>query len=201
MAEPRTITLTLRAWIVVAAVVVLGLLIFAGQLVFIVEQRGIVDDQRHIALRQENRSKPVLDTADALLGSPKDALAAARDAGAALSALRRVLRSALDQDVVGVTARALRRAPELLSAVDHAVAVLDRTYPTLRASLATQRESLDVQHQTLAILRDSLALQRETRDRATETRDLTTQLLQVAQATLSHTESIDNKTGGPLPAP
>lgn len=192
MSEPRTITLTLRAWVAVAVVVVLGLLIFAAQLTFIVEQRGIVDDQRHIAVRQEDRSRPVLETAGALLGSPKDALAAARDAGETLTELRRVLRTVLDEDVVGVTGRALRRAPELLSAVDHAVAVLDRTYPTLR-------ESLGVQHQTLAILRESLSLQRETRDRATETRDLTTQLLQVAQATLSHAESIDRKTGGQLP--
>jgi hypothetical protein len=190
--EPRTITLTLRAWIAVVVVVVLGLLIFAGQLVFIVQQRGIVDDQRHIALRQENRSQPVLETANALLGSPDGAVDAAERAGAALTDLQRVLRAALHDDVVGVTTRALRRAPELLAAVEHAVGVLDRTYPTLRASLDTQRSSLDIQRQTLDVLLRSYDLQRGTQAIAAETRD-------IARQTLSHTESIDRKTGGTAP--
>jgi hypothetical protein len=197
--EPRTITLSLRAWIAVAIVVVVGLLIFVGQLVFIVQQRSLIDSQLHVAQRQEQRAKPVLSTADALLGAPKDALDAARRAGAALTDLQKVLRSALDSDLVGVTTRSLRRAPELLAAVEHAVAVLDRTYPTLRASLDTQRSSLDIQRRTLSLLERSYGLQRDTRDRATETRDLTTQLLEVARATLAHTESIDRKTGGTAP--
>jgi hypothetical protein len=167
--------------------------LLGGQLAFIVLQRGIVDDQRHIAVRQEDRSAPVLDTAKALLGSPDDAMAAAREAGDTLRQLRRVLRAALDEDLVGVTTGALRRAPQLLSAVDHAVAVLDRTYPTLRASLVTQRESLAIQRRTLALLERSLAVQRGTQAIAGETRD-------IARATLGHTESIDTKTGGQAPA-
>ena len=185
MSEPRTITLSQRAWLLAVLVVVLMLALLAGQLVFIVQQRGIVDDQRHIALRQENRAKPVLGTANALLGSPKDALGAARRAGAALTDLEAVLRAALDEDLVGVTTRSLRRAPELLAAVEHAVGVLDRTYPTLRDSLTVQRE-------TLAILQRSFDVQRSTEAIAAETRD-------IARATLGHAESIDRKTGGQVP--
>ncbi|MFL5845438.1 MAG: hypothetical protein ACJ762_12140 [Solirubrobacteraceae bacterium] len=200
MTEPRTITLTLRSWILVGLALTVGTLLLAGQLVFIIQQRGIVDDQRHIALRQENRTKAVLEDADAFLPSREDALAAAREAGDALGELRRVLRQVLDKDAVGVTTRALEQAPQLLDAVDHAVAVLDRTYATLRASLGTQRESLDVQRRTLDLLERSYSVQRDVASIAGQTRDITTQLLQIARETLRHTESIDNKTGGPLPA-
>ena len=213
MTEPRTIKLTLRGQIL-AGLVVLGMFVLlGGQFVFIVLQRGIVDDQRHIALRQENRARPVLGTADALLGSPREALAAAREAGDALADLRRVLRQALDEDVVGVTSKALRRAPELLAAVDRAMRILERTYPTLRASLSVQRRSLETQRASLAIQRESLRTQREslaiqrrtfdllqrsydvqrgTQAIAAETRD-------IARQTLVHTESIDRKTGGTAP--
>lgn len=207
MSEPRSITLTLRAWIAVAVVVVLGLLIFAAQLTFIIQQRGIVDDQRKIALRGEDRSAPVLETAGALLGSPQDARAAVDEAGDALQDLRSVLRSVMDEDVVGVTSDALRRAPELLAAVDRTVRILGRTYPTLRASLDTQRSSLDIQRQTLALLRRSLRVQRategiagQTLGVASETRDIAAETRDIARETLRHTESIDTKTGGPLAA-
>jgi hypothetical protein len=176
--SPRTITLSTPAWVAVVVVVLVGLGVFTAQLVFIVQQRQLIDSQLGVAKRQEDRARPVLSTANALLGSPEEALTAARRAGAALTTLQRVLRAALDEDLVGTTTRALRRAPELLAAVDKAVGVLDRTYPTLR-------ESLDVQRRTLAILEQSLAIQGETRD--------------IARQTLTHTESIDRKTGGTAP--
>lgn len=201
MAEPvpRTVTLTRPALVAVALVTLLGLGLFSAQLVFIVQQRSLVASQRAIAKRQERRARPVLRTADALLGDPGNALSAAREAGAALEQLRAALRAVDRSGLVGVAARALRRAPELIAAVDRAVAVLDRTYPTLRESLATLRQSLDVQRATLEN-------GRETRDIARQSLDIQRQALArlveavgIARATLGHAESIDRKTGGRLP--
>jgi hypothetical protein len=191
-AAPRTVTLSRRATFAVAAVVVLLLALLAGQFVFIVQQRGLIDSQLAVAKRQEDRARPVLGTADALLGTPRDALAAARRAGDALRTLQRVLDSVQHDDLVDVAASALRRAPELIAAVDHAVGVLDRTYPTLRDSLAVQRESLAVQRESLGLLQQSFGVQRSSLARLTEA-------LGVARATLTHAESIDRKTGGQVP--
>src|SRR4051794_33006860 len=190
---PRTITLTRPALVVVGLVVLLGLGVFIAQLVFIVQQREIVASQRAIAKRQEIRARPVLDTARALLGSPSDATAAAREAGAALDQLRGALRSAGHEDLAHLAGAALRRAPELIDAVDHATVVLDRTYPVLRDSLGVQRESLGVQRDTHSMLADSLSVQRAALDRLTAALD-------VARQTLAHAESIDRKTGGEAPA-
>jgi hypothetical protein len=192
-AAPRTVTLPLRAWLAVVVVVLVGLGVFVAQLVLIAEQRHLIDHQDRVATRQARRARPVLQTADALLGSPAHAVGALHRAGTALRALQGLLHAMSREDLVGVAASSLSRVPELVALVDRSVAVLDRTYPTLRASLALQRRSLDVQQRTLALLQRSEGIQRRTEGLAAGT-------LAVARATLGHTESIDRKTGGQVPA-
>ena len=176
MGEPRTITLTLRATVaaVVVAVLLLGLL--AAQLVFIAQQRGIVDHQRDIAKRQAERSAPVLGAAEALIGDPEAIRAAAAEAGQTLQRLRGVL----------------RRTPELLADVNRAVAILQRTHPTLRASLEIQQDTRSLTSESLDVQRRSLDVQRQVLAIGTELRDITRQVL-------VHAESIDSKTGGTAP--
>lgn len=70
---PRTITLTRRGTLAVGLVTLLMLVLLGGQLAFIAMQRGIVDDQRKIAERQEARSARVLETTRSLLGPPDEA--------------------------------------------------------------------------------------------------------------------------------
>jgi hypothetical protein len=88
-------------------------------------------------------------------------------------ALDGFLRRARDQRLVELSARAARAVPQDI------VPTLDR--------------SLRVQQQAVAALRESLAIQRATLDTARET-------LAVARQTEQHAESIDRKTGGPVPA-
>lgn len=201
MSAPRAITLTPRATAVLAGFGALLLALLAGQFLFIVQQRQIVDQQRDIAVRQERRAAPVLDATRALIGSGEDIRGAAARADRALGVTAQVLRSvrdtglvrgtgrflqaALDQDLVGVTTRALRRTPEIVS-------VLERAYPTLRASLDVQLDTRGMQRRSLAIQEQSLAVQRETLGLSRELRD-------IARQTLVHAESIDRKTGGTAP--
>lgn len=206
MAEPRTITLTRRGTVAVAIVTLLLLVLLGGQLAFIVMQRGIVDDQRRIAERQEARSARVLETTRSLLGSPDGAQRALARAGSAVDQLQEVLDTVQRTKVAQVAADALRRAPDLLRDVNHAVALLDRTYPTLRASLRVQTDTLDILRRSLAIQERTLATADDTRDVADDTRDiaasirgLTVELRDIARLTLARVESIDRKTGGQAP--
>lgn len=203
---PRTITLTRRGTLAVGLVTLLLLVLLGGQLAFIVMQRGIVDDQREIAERQEARSARVLETTRSLLGSPDEAGRALQTAGTALDELREVLRVVQRTRVAQVAAEALRRAPDLLRDVNHAVSVLDRTYPTLRSSLRVQTDTLSILRRSLEIQERTLATADDTKDVAAQTRDiaadigaLTTELRDIARATLARVESIDRKTGGGAP--
>lgn len=191
-AAPRTVTLPLRAWVVVAIVVVAGLALFSAQLYFIVEQRRITGDQLGFARIQAVRARPVLRTADALLGSRPEALRAARRAGALATGLGGLLTRLRREDLVGLTATTLRRAPQLLADTHRTVALLERTVPTLRRSLGVQERSLAIQERSLRTQRASLEIQRTTLRVARRT-------LAVARATLAHTESLDRKTGGQVP--
>ena len=185
MPEPRTITLTLRATVLAAIVVVLMLGLLASQLYVIAEQRGI-------AARQEERSAPVLDAGRALLGYEDTALSAARRAGRALDSLQAVLTTVIEEDVVGITAEQLQRVPELVSAVVRTREILDRTYPTLRESLAIQRRTLDLAERSLAVQEEAVALQRALLARSDT-------IVAVANETLVHVRSLDAKTGGTAP--
>lgn len=196
---PRTVTLQLRAWIAVVMVVLVGLGVFVAQLVLIAEQRQLIDHLDAVATHQARRARPVLRTADALLGSPAQALAALRRASGALTSLQQILDQASRSHVVGVTAASLQRVPELISLVDRSVAVLDRTYPTLRDSLAVQRQSLDIQQRSLELLRRSLGVQQHTEGLTASTLSVARSSLGVARATLTHAASIDRKTGGQAP--
>ena len=199
VSEPRTITLTARAGVAVGLFAVLMIVLLAAQLVFIVQQRGIVDDQRHIALRGEERSARVLDAARALLGSPEQADAAVQRAGTALGELEAVLRTVRETEVAEIAASALRRAPDLLRDVNHAVAVLDRTDPTLRSSLRIQTETLSILRRSLDIQERTLTVAGETRGVAETLQGLTTELRDIGRTTLARVESLDRKTGGPAP--
>lgn len=206
MPEPRTITLTRRGTVAVALVTLILVVLLGGQLAFIVMQRGIVDDQRKIAERQEARSARVLETTRALLGSPDGAQRALARAGSAVDQLRQVLDTVQRTEVAEVAADALRRAPDLLRDVNQAVALLDRTYPTLRASLRIQTDILDILRRSLTIQERTLATAANTRYVAVDTRDiaasirgLTTEQRDIARLTLARVESIDRKTGGPVP--
>jgi len=196
---PRTVTLSLRAWILAAIVVVAGLGVFVAQLVLIAEQRQLIAHQDQVATHQSRRARPVLHAANALLGRPADARAALRRGSRALASLQAILDEADRQDLVQVTASSLRRMPALVADVEQAVAVLDRTYPTLRASLDVQRRTLDLQQRTFGLLERSLAVQTHTERHTATALRIAGQTRDIAQATLGHTESIDRKTGGELP--
>lgn len=203
--DPRTITLTLRAWIVAAIIVVAGLGVFVAQLVLIAQQRNLITHLDQVSTHQARRARPVLHAADALLGSPQDARAALQRGSRALSSLQSILDEAGRQDLVQVAASSLRHVPALVADVEQAVAVLDRTYPTLRASLDVQRQTLGLQERTFALLERSLGVQQRTERHtvtglriAGQTRDIAAQTRDIGQATLGHAASLDRKTGGPI---
>jgi hypothetical protein len=91
----------------------------------------------------------------------------------ALRGLRQVIGAVFARDLIGTLER---------TATDVHVSrgLLEESLAIQRQSLAAQQETLSIQRQALAVLQQSRGIQQET---------------------LQHARSIDNKTGGQLPAP
>lgn len=196
MADAPPRTLSARTWAVfgVAFAIVVGLL--STQVVLLVQQKALIDHQESIAERQAERTLPLLRTADALLGDGDALRTGARRAGSLVADLRR----ADLPELADVTVRELQRLPEAVALLHRTVGLLESTHSTLGRSYVTQRRVLartdtavDLQRASLAILRRSLAVQEQTLDVARRT-------MTAAERAATSAESIDRKTGGPVPA-
>jgi hypothetical protein len=210
------VSLPRHVYVVLGVFGVLMLGSLATQVILIEDQRTTTDEQLAINARQSARAIPLIDETKPLIERVRDALPAAgrlgreveqltKDASPLVNDLRAAradenIRAAgtlaavlLDADVGNATRAGERLAEELLSADIPRLAgeLQSADIPRLASMLLTEvprtrkttedllRRSLAVQEEALAVIKETLAIARETE---------------------RHAESVDNKTGGPVPA-
>jgi hypothetical protein len=177
-------------WVALAAGALLGLALLVTQIVLLRAQLQVVEDQRAIAARQEERAEPVIEGIRPLVG---DARAAAPDIArlgrraARLMDVATPLAVELARADLGGTTRNVARDVNAMAAMVDALLALQRDVTALQHDVAAmQRETLSLQREAVALQRESLAIQRTS--------------LRVQRSTEAHAASLDRKTGGPAPA-
>lgn len=198
------VSLPRHVYVVLGVFGVLMLGSLATQVLLIEDQRTTTDEQLAINARQSARAIPLIDETKPLIERVRDALPAAgrlgreveeltKDASPLVDDLRAAradenIRAAgtlaavlLDADVGNATRAGGRLAEELLSAdIPRLATMLLTEVPrTRKTTEELLRRSVAVQEESLAVIRETLAVARETE---------------------RHAESVDNKTGGPVPA-
>jgi hypothetical protein len=187
---PRRLPSVPRAlWVALAAGALLGLALLVTQIVLLRSQLHVVEDQRAIAARQEERAEPVIEGIRPLVG---DARAAAPDIArlgrraARLMDIATPLAVELARADLGGTTRTVARDVNAMAAMVEALLALQRDVTALQHDVAAmQRETLALQREAVALQRESLAIQRTS--------------LEVQRSTEAHAASLDRKTGGPAP--
>jgi hypothetical protein len=182
-----------------------GFVLLAAQIVLLVMQLGVLRNSHAHIVAQDAKARELLDTTRPVARDAgpliKDArglvkpikqqggqIVRATDVlpGLALAARQLISDSAPLIDAANrLVSEALRR--DVISTAERTAADVDKSVRIQQETLEIQRRAISVQERTLRAQLEGLRIQREG--------------VAVARETLKHAESIDRKTGGPLPTP